>query len=92
MWVQLEETLPHERWGARPASLGFSEEIIKISGQDGGYWREDAPPQGAGGRGEKVQGTAHEVVVKRVENASKQLNKSSFQEAHACNDNFNKQL
>ena len=31
-------------------------------------------------------------VLKRVEKASKQLNKSSFQEAHTCNNNLNRQL
>ena len=45
--------------------------------------------QGAGVKGYKGQLTH---VVKRVEKASEQLNRSQFQEAHACNDNLNRQM
>ena len=41
--------------------------------------------QGAGAKGYKGQVTK---FVKRVEKASKQSNRSSFQEAHVCNNNL----
>ena len=45
--------------------------------------------QGARAKGYKGQLMK---VVKRVEKASEQLDKSSFQETRACNNNLNRQL
>ena len=45
--------------------------------------------KGAAARGYKGQLTK---VVKRIEKAKEQLDRSSFQEAQACNDNLSRQL